>query len=214
MPVRRFHLRPGRRERELTRKVARSTPLSMMRMADAVAIACDARVLLTVGAAWLLAEHCRQRSRRSALRFGATISATTVLHHAIKRVVAQRRPDRSIPSGLNKKTGRPFDAMPSGHAMHAGALASYVTSKIGGSVAAWLATGALAAARVLTLAHWPSGVLVGFLSGVVCERGIRLAFDRRADRSTAPTTVPCVAAYPSCNPGPELARQDGHSRAR
>jgi membrane-associated phospholipid phosphatase len=203
MAMRRFHLRPGRRERDLTRKVSRTTPLAMMRMAKAVAVACDARVLLTVGAAWLLADHRRQRSRTSALRFAATISVTTVLHHAIKRVIAERRPDRSIPNRLGKKTGRPFDAMPSGHAMHAGALASYVTSEFGGGLAAWMAAGALAAARVLTLAHWPSGVFVGFLSGVISERGVRLALNRLADRSTAPTTAPCVAAYLSCNPGPD-----------
>jgi len=112
------------------------------------------------------------------VRFIATIGATTMLHHAMKRVIFQKRPDRSIPNGLDESTGRTFNAMPSGHAMHAGAIASFFGS--GPQAAAiWLISGALAGTRMLTLAHWPSGVVAGFVLGVLVERCSRVARSTR-----------------------------------
>lgn len=179
-------------EREATTEVARRAPSAIVRAADAAGLLCDARVLLTVGAVWLLADHSARASRRGALRFASTIGVTTAFHHAIKRIISQQRPDRSISTGLGKKTGRPFDAMPSGHAMHAGAIASLMDHEFGGGGSAWLAAGALAATRVLTLAHWPSGVLVGFLLGICAERCTRATF-RRVEPQAWPPSQPETA---------------------
>lgn len=185
MTVRRLHLRPGRLERSLTRDLARGAPTALFQAANGLGLLCDARVLLTAGALWLFIDRSAH-SRGSGKRFFSTIGVTTVLHHSIKRVIAQRRPDRIFPRRDGRNTGRPFDAMPSGHAMHAGAIASFA----GGGAGVWVTTGALAVARVLNLAHWPSGVLVGFLLGVASERGVRLVLGCPTARSRVTAAEP------------------------
>lgn len=132
----------------------------------------DARVLLGVGTFWLMTTPRRSTARRDAVRFLSTIAATTTLHHVIKRVVDQVRPDRLFEYG-QFKTGRALDAMPSGHAMHAGAVAAFFTNRVVCTAALWSAALGLAAARVLILAHWPSGVALGFVGGVAVERYTR-----------------------------------------
>ncbi|WP_414644233.1 phosphatase PAP2 family protein [Bosea sp. (in: a-proteobacteria)] len=124
-------------------------------------------MLLTIGAVWWAVERRSSRRRRPATRFTTTILITTALHHAIKRMVAQPRPDRGADNPSTLRTGRPFDAMPSGHAMHAGAVASLISTELSPSKGVWTAAAVMAATRVLALAHWPSGVLVGFTLGAV-----------------------------------------------
>jgi membrane-associated phospholipid phosphatase len=55
--------------------------------------------------------------------------------------------------------------------MHAGALASFVTAgAVRSRLWPWAVCGTLAFARVLALAHWPSGVIGGLAIGVLVER--------------------------------------------
>lgn len=160
-------------EREATRTLVQRAPHGTIQIANKLGWACDARVLLGAGAIWWLGSP---RGRRSdPLRYLAVIATTTALHHAIKRVVAQQRPDRALRvKGKVKPTGRPGDAFPSGHAMHAGALASFVSSNATRLRAwPWGIFGSLAFARVPALAHWPSGVLGGFAIGVLVDKAWR-----------------------------------------
>lgn len=176
--LRPVHLRIAALDRRVTRSLIRSVPPSIVRTADTLGWLCDARVLLALGSLGFFCAPARSSGRAAAVRFVATIGATTILHHAMKRVILQKRPDRIIPNGLDENTGRAFDAMPSGHAMHAGAIASFF-GRGRQAAAIWLISGALAGTRMLTLAHWPSGVVAGFALGVLVERCSRVARSMR-----------------------------------
>lgn len=157
----------SRLDRFIVRKVTDSVSSRTVATASTVGWLCDARVLLTIGTVWWAVERGRGQSRRLAVRFTTTILTTTALHHAIKRMIAQPRPDRGARNPSALRTGRPFDAMPSGHAMHAGAIASLISTELPPSKGVWMAAALMAATRIVTLAHWPSGVLVGFTLGAV-----------------------------------------------
>jgi len=64
--------------------------------------------------------------------------------------------------------------MPSGHAMHAGAMASFFATWSPWRSAVWSLFVGLASTRTVMLAHWPSGVAVGFAVGVLVEHSSRL----------------------------------------
>ena len=108
-----------------------------------------------------------------------TTVAAAVLPHIIKKLVNQERPDRlTIYGHLHGVpfSGKKYDAFPSGHALHAGALASAATvlpPPQRNSV--WAAISLLVTTRVVLLAHWTSDVVAGFAVGVVLERIIRFA---------------------------------------
>jgi undecaprenyl-diphosphatase len=108
-----------------------------------------------------------------------TTVAATILPHVIKKLVNQERPDRLTVYGHLHGvpfSGNKYDAFPSGHALHAGALASAATilpPPERNSV--WAAVSLLVATRVVLLAHWLSDVAAGFAMGVVLERLMRFA---------------------------------------
>lgn len=159
---------------DIDRAVTRAArlPSPGARVAFSLGWLADARVLLGGGALWLLATPGQSAARRDAVRFLSTIAATTTLHHAVKQIVDQVRPDRVMGSG-RLKTGRALDSMPSGHAMHAGAMAAFFADRVACPATLWSAALGLASARVGMLAHWPSGVALGFVGGVAVERCTR-----------------------------------------
>lgn len=169
----RIRLEVSKCEKRFVRALAQNAPSGSGRAATALGWACDARTLLSAGAIWWLVSS--PRKRQTSLRYLAVFATTTILHHAIKRFVDQQRPDRVIrPPVRHQLIGRASDAFPSGHAMHAGALASFLAGSGTGSPPwLWSAFGALALSRVPALAHWPSGVAAGFAAGVVVERSWR-----------------------------------------
>lgn len=166
----RIRLGIGECERRSIRALALDVPEAIVRIAKGLGWACDARIVLGAGAIWLLAS--RPGTRGTSLRYLAVFATTTALHHAIKRFVDQQRPDHVIQTcGKHELVGGASDAFPSGHAMHAGALASFLASSETSSQPwLWSGFGALAMTRVIALAHWPSGVAAGFAAGVVVER--------------------------------------------
>lgn len=175
----RIRLEVSECEERTMRALAQSIPDGTVRVAKSLGWACDARALLGGGAIWGLVSP--PGKRRTALRYIAVFTTTTALHHAIKRLIDQQRPDRLIQSReTHALVGRASDAFPSGHAMHAGALASFLAgSETGSPPWLWSAFGALAMTRVAALAHWPSGVAAGFAAGVVVERLWRCIRPRR-----------------------------------
>ncbi len=166
----RIRLKVSACEERTMRALARNIPDETVRVAKTLGWACDARALLTGGAIFWLASP--PGKSRTALRYLAVFRTTTALHHAIKRFIDQRRPDRLIQTRKKHAlVGRASDAFPSGHAMHAGALASILTgSETRSPPWLWSAFGALAMTRVAALAHWPSGVAAGFAAGAGVER--------------------------------------------
>jgi undecaprenyl-diphosphatase len=114
-----------------------------------------------------------------------TTLAAAILPHIFKKLVDQERPDRLTLYGHLHGvplSGKKYDAFPSGHALHAGALASAATTlppRQRNSV--WAAISVLLATRVVLLAHWVSDVGAGFALGVVLERLMRFATGLQSD---------------------------------
>jgi undecaprenyl-diphosphatase len=126
--------------------------------------------------------YCRNKdaiTRRQSDHILMTTVSAAILPHIIKKFVDQERPDRlTIKGHLHGApfSGKKYDAFPSGHALHAGALASAATvlpPTQRNSV--WAGVFFLAATRVVLLAHWVSDVAAGFAMGVALERFIRFA---------------------------------------
>jgi undecaprenyl-diphosphatase len=104
------------------------------------------------------------------------VLAAAVLPHIMKRLVDQQRPDRQVHGQRHgiPKSGRAYDAFPSGHALHIGNLASVVGRLF--PQWRWLAWGvgsAVAATRVMLLAHWLTDVVAGLTMGAGLERLMR-----------------------------------------
>ena len=73
-------------------------------------------------------------------------------------------------------SGKTYDAFPSGHAVHMGALASAATGLPPRQRnAVWALSAGLVLTRVVLLAHWASDVAVGFAVGIGIERALRFA---------------------------------------
>jgi membrane-associated phospholipid phosphatase len=93
---------------------------------------------------------------------------------AAPNLIDRKRPDRVVVHGRRHglpRSGNAWDSFPSGHALHLGAIA--------GSVArfcphrfrrfVWPSITALAATRILLLAHYLSDVVAGLALGVVLD---------------------------------------------
>ena len=72
------------------------------------------------------------------------------------------------------RSGKAYDAFPSGHAMHVGAVASAVSwAYPKWAPIAWGLGGLIAATRIVVLAHWTTDVLAGLAIGALVERCLR-----------------------------------------
>jgi undecaprenyl-diphosphatase len=109
------------------------------------------------------------------------VALAGVLPHLFKRLIDRERPDRVVVHGRRHgipRSGNAWDSFPSGHALHLGAIA--------GSVArfcprrfrrfVWPSITALAATRILLLAHYLSDVVAGLALGVALDWGVGRLF--------------------------------------
>jgi membrane-associated PAP2 superfamily phosphatase len=175
-----FTVRPTRMDQQTADFVADRTNTTVERVAGALTWTGDEHVLSVLALGWWL--YCRNKdavSRRRSDHILLTTVAAAILPHVIKKLVNQERPDRLTVYGHLHGvpfSGNKYDAFPSGHALHAGALASAATvlsPPQRNSV--WAAVSLLVATRVVLLAHWMSDVAAGFAIGVVLERLMRFA---------------------------------------
>ena len=152
----------------------------------AATLAADERVLLVVaGGLWLASRAAQPELRGKADYLAANVVASVVLPHIIKRLVDQRRPDRTIHGRRHgiPKSGKAKDAFPSGHAVHVGAMAGAVSREFPrAAAAAWGASLFLSGTRVLLLAHWLTDVLAGLALGAAQERLIHRLWRRAKTR--------------------------------
>ena len=154
--------------------VARKANEPLERVSELLTYSADENVLLLAAAGiWLVSCFAQRRQRERADYLLLNVVAAAVVPHLLKRVIDQERPDRQV-HGRRRgipKSGRPYDAFPSGHAVHIGNLASLIGRLYPRwRLFAWGVGVTVAGTRVLLLAHWLTDVLTGVALGVGLER--------------------------------------------
>jgi undecaprenyl-diphosphatase len=174
----RWHFGATQLDRRVAKAVARNASPAVERPARLLTWAADEHVLYVVaGALWLAARAGDARERRQTDHLALSVVTTAILPHLLKRLIDQERPDRSMVHGRRHgipRSGKAYDAFPSGHAMHVGAVASAVSwADPKWAPIAWGLGGLIAATRIVVLAHWMTDVLAGLAMGALVERCLR-----------------------------------------
>lgn len=177
-------------DRTVARGVARHTNPSVERLSGLLTLLADERMLLAIsGAIWILSRASGDRRDPNRDCVLIDVVATALLPHLMKSVLAQRRPDRTVPPGRHgiPRSGKAYDAFPSGHAMHVGALASAASRLFPNwTTSIWTLGGLLAGTRIVLLAHWATDVLVGLAMGVAVDRVAAIATRKIGGATNAP----------------------------
>jgi membrane-associated phospholipid phosphatase len=156
--------------------------------AEALTWGADEHVMIGLAAAWWLYARCEPRDQRNAADHVLLVTlVASALPHVLKTVFDQQRPDRLTVRGHWRGvplSGNRFDAFPSGHAVHVGALASAASELPRRQrFIAWLIGAGIVSTRIVLLAHWTSDVIAGLAIGAVIERLLRrLTGHGRGDR--------------------------------
>ena len=158
--------------------IAAHTTPSAEKAAQALTWGADEHLLLVAAAAWWIYSRGQTgRRRRIADHVLLTTLVASGLPHLLKTIFDQPRPDRLTVRGHWRGvplSGKRWDAFPSGHAVHVGALASAASCLPRRQRdAVWLMGIGLIATRVVLLAHWATDVLAGLALGIVTDRCLR-----------------------------------------
>jgi membrane-associated phospholipid phosphatase len=171
-------IRPTAADVAIANAIAAQTTPSAEKAAQVLTWGADEHLLLVAAAAWWIYSRGQAgRRRRIADHVLLTTLVASGLPHLLKTIFDQPRPDRLTVRGHWRGvplSGKRWDAFPSGHAVHVGALAS-VASRLPRRQrdAVWLVGTGLVATRVVLLAHWATDVLAGLALGIVTERCLR-----------------------------------------
>ena len=180
---------PTRIDIAVADSIASHTNPPAEQVAEVVTWGADEHILnaLAIGW-WLYARRQSRPKRRAANHVLLTTLVASALPHLLKSVFDQERPDRLTVRGHRRGvpiSGKEFDAFPSGHAVHVGALAS-AASQLPRQQRniAWLVGAGLVASRIVLLAHWTSDVVAGLAIGAASERLLRrfTGYGRDIDR--------------------------------
>ena len=121
-------VRPTTADVAIANFVATHTNPKVEEAAEALTWGADEYILCGLAAAWWLYTRNQNRPiRRTANHVLLTTLVASALPHLLKNLFDQQRPDRLTVRGHWRGvpfSGKPFDAFPSGHAVHVGALAS------------------------------------------------------------------------------------------
>jgi undecaprenyl-diphosphatase len=173
-----WHLGTTKLDRRVAKAIARNASPAIEVPSRLVTWVADEHLLLAITAGlWLAARAGDDRERQQTDHLLLSVVATAILPHLLKRLIDQERPDRRVVHGRRHgipRSGKPYDAFPSGHAMHVGAVASAVSWAFPKSAPiAWALGGLVAATRIVLLAHWMTDVLAGLTIGALVERCLR-----------------------------------------
>ena len=195
----RWHFGATKLDRRIADAVARNASPAVERPARLLTWVADEHLLFVMSAGlWLASRAGDQRQRRQTDHLVLCAIVTAILPHLLKRLIDQERPDRCVIHGRRHgipRSGKAYDAFPSGHAMHVGAIASAVSwTSPKSAPLAWSLGGLVAATRIVLLAHWMTDVLAGLAMGVVVERCLRplSAGAGRTDRHFQPANGPSM----------------------
>ncbi|MEO8832703.1 MAG: phosphatase PAP2 family protein [Bradyrhizobium sp.] len=171
-------VRPTAADVAIANSIASHTNPPTEKVAGVLTWGADEHVLCALTAAWWLYTRNQSRpKRRTADHVLLTTLVASALPHLFKAIFDQQRPDRLTVRGHRRGvpvSGRQYDAFPSGHAVHVGALAS-AASRLPPRQRniVWLVGASLVATRILLLAHWTSDVVAGLAIGGATERLLR-----------------------------------------
>jgi membrane-associated phospholipid phosphatase len=171
-------VRPTAADVAIANAIAAHTTPSAEKAAQTLTWGADEHLLLVAAAAWWIYSRGQAgRQRRIADHFLLTTLVASGLPHLLKTIFDQPRPDRLTVRGHWRGvplSGKLWDAFPSGHAAHVGALASAASCLPRRQRdAVWLVGIGLVATRVVLLAHWATDALAGLALGIVTERCLR-----------------------------------------
>jgi undecaprenyl-diphosphatase len=172
-----FTLPPTRGDLVLSRACARAATPEIERTLRVVTWLADEKIVL--GATLLFWAYARLSRRDIEIARGADhmlccVAIAGVLPHLFKRLVDRKRPDRVVVHGRRHgipRSGNAWDSFPSGHALHLGAIAGSVARFCPNRFRrfVWPSIMALAATRILLLAHYLSDVVAGLALGVALD---------------------------------------------
>src|SRR4051812_42040382 len=120
---------PTRLDRDVAQSIARRTNATAEGCGKVLTFFASEKVIYAAAAAiWAITRRGDKVRRRQGNHLLAVILASAVLQRGLKQVIAQERPDREIVKRRRRKgiprSGRKYDAFPSGHAMNLSVLAS------------------------------------------------------------------------------------------
>jgi hypothetical protein len=175
VPIR---VRPTRADISIANAISHHTGRLTERAAEAATWGADEHIICALAAGWWI--YSRNRGGHEwcvANHILLTTLAASALPHLLKTLFDQERPDRRTIVGHLRGvpfSGKKYDAFPSGHAVHVGALASAAsTLPARQRNLAWSVGAGLVLTRVVLLAHWLSDVAAGLAVGVLLERMLR-----------------------------------------
>jgi membrane-associated phospholipid phosphatase len=173
-----IRLQPTAPDLAAARVVARHASAPMERTTRVVTWLADEKIVLAGVAVVFAYCHLALRTpgaRRCANQMAVEAAVAAAAPHLLKSWVDRERPDRKV-VGLRRhgipRSGQRWDSFPSGHAVHLGALAAVLDrfAPRRWRPLVWPAATALAATRILLLAHYLSDVAAGLALGVLIDR--------------------------------------------
>jgi undecaprenyl-diphosphatase len=171
-------VRPTRTDVRIANAISAHTGRSTEHAAEFITWGADEHILAALAVGWWLYTRGKPADKsRAADHVLLTTLVASALPHVLKRVFDQERPDRRTIRGHWRGvpfSGKRWDAFPSGHAVHVGALAS-AASRLPPSQRnlVWAVGAGLVLTRVVMLAHWVSDVAAGLAVGALTERLLR-----------------------------------------
>jgi undecaprenyl-diphosphatase len=151
----------------------------------------DEKIMLgAVGVFWAATRFSPSRPLcREADQMLCSVLIAGMVPDLFKYLVRRERPNRALVRRHDMRVprlGNAWDSFPSGHAVHLSAIAGSAQRLVPKRWRAplWSALGALAATRIVLLAHYPSDVLAGWGIGALINKAVGAAFGR-AERSAS-----------------------------
>jgi undecaprenyl-diphosphatase len=186
-----INLRPFRTDLKVARACLRMADPAIEQPMRVITWLADEKVLLAASTVfWAATRFSPSRPlRREADQMLCSLLIAGLVPHLGKYLVRRERPNRTVVPQYDRRVprlGNAWDSFPSGHAVHVAAIAAslrrlaprrwrpLVTSGLG----------ALAASRIMLLAHYPSDVIAGWGIGALINKAV-CATLRKAERSAA-----------------------------
>jgi undecaprenyl-diphosphatase len=195
-------LRPLQTDMAISRACLRAASPPVARPLRVITWLADEKILLgAVGVFWAATRLSPSRPlRREANQMLCSVLIAGMVPDLFKYLVRRERPNHALVRRRDTRVprlGNAWDSFPSGHAVHVGAIAASAQRLVPRRWRAPLlsALGALAATRVVLLAHYPSDVIGGWGIGALINKTVCAAFGR-ADRARSEKVAAATPLQP------------------